>query len=181
MPKIIDFFLELFSSNPYRERPIKVLIVEDDGQVARTWLDALQGICKNIVITGDLATTMSYLSDNKPDILILDWVLPNGDGGIILNHWLSHIRGPVAIASGNIAPGEEVGFYQRGAWHVLVKPFRVALLASVVTRYTEIVRGKDKLEWVENELATVKKQVKVLAICLLLSVAGQQIFDLLIS
>lgn len=156
-----------------------VLIVEDEPAIARLWYEALQGKCTEVVVRYDMSSTMAYLKDNEPSILVLDWRLPNGDGNAILNYWLSEIRGPVMIASGNMDNEAITSFYQRGAWHVLPKPVDLIVFISIIMRYVEVVERLSRRKWYEQEINNLRRRQAVLLVLLIVGLAGQQAFNLL--
>ena len=176
----IDLFTDLITNRDYEEKPVSILVVEDDPVISRLWAQALYGKCNDVVIKQDLSSTMSYLADHDADILILDWKLPNGDANAILNHWLGHFDGPVAVVSGLIDDEDEKKFYQRGAWHVLRKPVDITVFISILSRYIELVRRRNQREWSTVEIRKLKRKQSALLALLVVALTGQQIVNYLV-
>jgi two-component system response regulator BaeR len=60
--------------------PYKILIVEDEIKLAELLKDYLQQSSMEIKIVTDGADVLSVLADYRPDVMLLDLMLPNKDG-----------------------------------------------------------------------------------------------------
>src|SRR5204862_7921506 len=101
-----------------------VLIVEDDGDFARTELEMARGRgFKGIVATrGDTGVALAH--EYRPDAIILDMKLPVQDGWQVLDHLKGHPDTrhiPVHIVSG-VVDGSTQDALRAGAVAVLHKP-----------------------------------------------------------
>jgi CheY-like chemotaxis protein len=124
-------------------RPRRVLIVEDDT-ASRYGLKALldsEGY--EVIEAGSLAEASRELDVRKPDIVVLDITLPDGDGA----DWLRDRQGrrtrlPVIALTGVTADQDRRRIEEAGVVAVLHKPVNVSLLfealqSSIVTLRAE--------------------------------------------
>jgi CheY-like chemotaxis protein len=88
-----------------RARP-KVLIVEDNSDVRRLYAIGLNQRGFEVKLAANGAEALERIMAERPDIVLLDWLMPLMDGGELLDR----IRGrgieeiPVIVISGQTAP-----------------------------------------------------------------------------
>lgn len=112
---------------------LKILVIEDDPKAAGYLRQGLteHGLVVDVAETGTdgihLATTVKY------DLLILDVMLPGGDGWSVMEAVrYQGVKAPVLFLSARDAIGDRVRGLEMGADDYLVKPFAFAeLLARV--------------------------------------------------
>ncbi len=68
-----------------KDKKIKVLIIEDDRDLAQIYSLKLKSEGFEIAETSDGAVAIETIKKEKPDIVLLDLVLPNMDGYTILD------------------------------------------------------------------------------------------------
>lgn len=114
--------------------PTRLLLVEDDPEISRFISSCLgaAGYVPSVVV--NLAEAQKTFWEKRPDLVILDLGLPDGDGKI----WLSELRKrsdvPVLVLSARQSEKEKVASLDCGADDYLAKPFGVdELLARVRT------------------------------------------------
>jgi len=123
-----------------RDQKVRVLIVENDLTLARMYTDWLIQLGFVIDRATDIAQALGKLKD--ADILILDWLLPNGNAGLLLQKWNERGSHPVCVVSGNIPDQAAVEIlYSAGAWHAFQKPFSMDILENVLTVYGKHVQA----------------------------------------
>jgi len=88
----------------------KIIIAEDDNFLANAYRFKLTKSGYEIKITGDGVETLAALHAQKPDLLILDLVMPKKDGFMVLGEMkkdpnLAHL--PVIVAS-NLMQKEDI-------------------------------------------------------------------------
>jgi two-component system KDP operon response regulator KdpE len=109
-----------------------VLLVEDDALIRRFVRTALENEGCRVVEADGLQRGLIEAGTRKPDLVILDLGLPDGEGVNFvtdLRHW-SQL--PVLILSARSAEGDKIQALDAGADDFLVKPFSVGeLLARV--------------------------------------------------
>ena len=112
---------------------MKLLLVEDEGKVASLLLRGLgeEGHAVDVCETAALALEQACLIPY--DVILLDWMLPDGDGLSLLRSWRDRgVETPVLMLTARGAVGERVLGLRSGADDYLVKPFDFAeLLARI--------------------------------------------------
>lgn len=85
---------------------IKVLIVEDDSDVRRLYAIGLNQHGFEVKLASDGAQALERIRNEKPDVILLDWVMPLMDGGEVLDHLSSDGAAsiPIIVISGQPAP-----------------------------------------------------------------------------
>lgn len=111
-----------------------VLIVEDDDSIARLLQVMLERNGFEATIAPTCAHARQLFECDRPDLMLLDINLPDGDGLDVL-HWVRETQRsmvPVVILTAFSQEAKTVRAYELGAADFLVKPFRSKeLLARV--------------------------------------------------
>jgi DNA-binding response OmpR family regulator len=120
-----------------------VLVVEDDEQVRNGLVRELGRRQYSVRSAGTALTALRQVTDDPPDLVVLDLGLPDLDGVQVLK-MLRGIRDiPVIIATGRRDDVEIVRLLRAGADDYLVKPFSVdqleARIAAVLRRWNRDV------------------------------------------
>src|SRR5438105_13671397 len=68
------------SSTPDSERPIRVLVVDDEPLIVQMLTIALTYEKFDVSVARDGVEAIRQASLTKPDLVILDWMMPNMDG-----------------------------------------------------------------------------------------------------
>ena len=106
-----------------------VLIVEDDAALAGTLRRALALRAKEVRIAGTLAEARAVI-DPVPDVVVLDFALPDGTADALLHDLIEEHPMPTVIAMSGVASTEESFlFAQCGVRAFLQKPFDLNALA----------------------------------------------------
>jgi CheY-like chemotaxis protein len=89
----------------YRE---KVLIVEDNSDVRRLYAIGLNQRGYEVKLAANGAEAVERISVEKPDVVLLDWLMPLMDGGEVLRKLSENGNRsvPVIVISGQPAPDE---------------------------------------------------------------------------
>src|SRR5438132_10913367 len=82
----------------------KVLIVEDNPDVRRLYAIGLNQRGYEVKLAANGAEAVERIAHEKPDVILLDWVMPLMDGGEVLNKLSSEV--PIIVISGHQPPGE---------------------------------------------------------------------------
>jgi two-component system KDP operon response regulator KdpE len=84
----------------------KVLIVEDNSDVRRLYAIGLNQRGFEVKLASDGAQALERIRCEKPDVILLDWVMPLMDGGEVLERLSSDGTAsiPVIVISGHPAP-----------------------------------------------------------------------------
>jgi two-component system OmpR family response regulator len=68
-----------------RKPPARVLVVEDDASTSDALMRLLRHHGFDVLIAGSVREAMEHLR-SRPDHILLDLMLPDGDGTVILEH-----------------------------------------------------------------------------------------------
>lgn len=136
-----------------------VLLIEDDALIARELLLRWQGRAWEVELAADLRSADVAVARRPPDLVVLDWGLPDGDGLA----WLSRLRErdratPVLVLTARDTVSDKVLGLRMGADDYLVKPFAVEELDArlgVLMRRTARDHGESltfgRLTWLGHE------------------------------
>jgi DNA-binding response OmpR family regulator len=120
---------------PRAERPRRVLVVEDDEDVQVLVARLLASVGHDVDTAADGAEALRKVESHRPDLIVLDLIMPGVDGWEVLR-WLktqAHAP-PVVILTGR---GDYATFargVQEGATAYVVKPFRFHELMATCQR-----------------------------------------------
>jgi two-component system, OmpR family, KDP operon response regulator KdpE len=111
--------------------PIAILI-EDEGQIRRFVRTALEGEGWSVHETETLKQGLTDAGTRKPDLIVLDLGLPDGDGVEFLRDLRGWSKVPVIVLSARVNERDKIEALDAGADDYLTKPFSVGeLLARV--------------------------------------------------
>jgi two-component system KDP operon response regulator KdpE len=114
------------------ETPATVLIVEDDKEIRRFVRHALETAGIRVHEAETLQRGLLEAGTRKPDLVILDLGLPDGDGRDFIRELRAWSTLPIIVLSARIEEADKVGALDAGADDYLTKPFGVGeLLARV--------------------------------------------------
>ncbi len=109
-----------------------VLVVEDEVQIRRFVRTALEGEGCRVAEVETMAQGLIEAGTRKPDLVILDLGLPDGDGVRFVQDLRAWSSLPVLILSARSTESDKIGVLDAGADDYLTKPFAVGeLLARV--------------------------------------------------
>ncbi len=110
----------------------KILIVEDDPQIQRVLREALQDADYRVWVAGTGADGERLLSEVRPDLVLLDLVLPDVDGLVLCASLRSRWNMPIILLSGTQRQRDRVLGLKLGADDFIPKPFDLnELLARI--------------------------------------------------
>ncbi|MES9939441.1 MAG: response regulator [Candidatus Thiodiazotropha sp. 6PLUC2] len=124
------------------DRPPRVLLVEDDVQLAGLVQEYLQRYEFEVHLQHRGDTAIERVRTLKPDILVLDLNLPGRDGLEICREIRAEFNGPIAMFTARDEDVDEVVGLELGADDYLTKPVEprvlLARLRSLLRRYRVI-------------------------------------------
>src|SRR5215212_5742460 len=126
----------------------KVLIVEDDEVIAQGMARHLQeaGFDASTVVRGD--TGLARLRFERPDVCVLDLMLPGRDGwNVIETARAEGIGTPIVVVSARGTEHDRVHALEIGADDYLVKPFS---MKELVARVKAVARRGMRAETIER-------------------------------
>src|SRR5437763_13375730 len=111
----------------------KVLIVEDDEVIARGMADHLGAAGFDPVWVAQGAKALARLRYERPDVCVLDLMIPEVDGwSVIENARAEGIGTPIVVVSARGTEHDRVHALEIGADDYLVKPFSMKELVARV-------------------------------------------------
>jgi two-component system, OmpR family, KDP operon response regulator KdpE len=110
----------------------KVLIVEDEPQIRRFVRAAVEEENCAAFEAGTIADGLLAASEHKPNLLILDLGLPDGNGIELIHNLRGWSDLPILILSARTQEHEKIAALDAGADDYLTKPFSVAELRAHV-------------------------------------------------
>lgn len=118
-----------------------VLIVEDDALIASSLERALGAQGYQVTVAATVAAALAALDDERPDLVLLDLGLPDGDGTTVADH-AAAVRPdvPVIVLTARDDEIDVVLGLEAGAVDYVVKPFR---LAELLARIASHLRWRD--------------------------------------
>src|SRR6059036_3881944 len=103
----------------------KVLIVEDNSDVRRLYAIGLNQRGFEVKLAANGAEAVERIASERPDVVLLDWVMPLMDGGEVLAKLreVTDTAIPVIVISGHPQPEESQGDPRIQSW--LTKPITI--------------------------------------------------------
>ncbi|MBY6346639.1 response regulator [Providencia rettgeri] len=110
----------------------QILIVEDESNIRRFVRIALEQEGMSVIEASTLAQARMDAATRRPDLMIVDLGLPDGDGKDLIRDLRSWVYSPILVLSARDREEEKVAALNAGADDYLVKPFGVPeLLARI--------------------------------------------------
>lgn len=110
----------------------RVLVVDDEPQIRRAVRTALIGHGYGVATAGTGAEALTTFIDWRPDVVLLDLILPDRDGLAICQEIRALASTPIIVLSARGEEHDKVAALDRGADDYLTKPFGVEeLLARI--------------------------------------------------
>ncbi|MDO8298905.1 two-component system response regulator KdpE [Lacisediminimonas sp.] len=112
--------------------PAKVLVIEDEKQIRRFVRIALEEEACQVIEAETMAQGLIEAGSRKPDLLILDLGLPDGNGIDLVRDLRGWSDMPVLILSARSQEYDKIDALDAGADDYLTKPFSVGELRARV-------------------------------------------------
>lgn len=113
-----------------------IMLVEDDADIQEVALIALEDVGGFKVTTcDDGQAALRQIRQGRPDLILLDWMMPNLDGGqVALAMREQGLLGdtPIIFMTAKARPEELQRMRELGAVDIITKPFDVMQLAERV-------------------------------------------------
>ena len=142
----------------------RILVVEDEMQIARNLRDYLEVAGYEVVVTGDGGAALASARASRPDLVVLDLGLPGIDGLDVARELRRSTNVPIVMLTARGEETDRVVGLEIGADDYLVKPFSpkelVARVRAVLRRTSgvgtaEVMRAAD----VEVDLSKMRVRV----------------------
>lgn len=118
--------------NPSEAVPARILVVEDDKEIAELIATYLSRDGALVDLAGSVAEAEGASSLHGPDLVLLDLGLPGGDGLEFLRSFRQRSLAPVIIVSARESDEDKVAGLGLGADDFVSKPFSPRVLAARV-------------------------------------------------
>lgn len=102
-----------------------ILLVEDDPGVAMTLTDVLEADGYAVAHAKNATMAKSHIDEVKPDLILLDLMLPDADGLVLCADLKSRRNVPIIICSATNRKRDAVLGFKLGADDFVPKPFHV--------------------------------------------------------
>lgn len=116
----------------------RILVVDDDAGIRRLMEDLFGVLGHEVVLVPDAASLRQTFAGPRPDVVVLDWHLPDADGMALLPQvkrtWP---EAEVVMLTGYGTIDAAVEAVKNGAFHFLLKPFDPEALLLLVQRAYE--------------------------------------------
>jgi two-component system KDP operon response regulator KdpE len=107
-------------------------VVDDELQIRKMLRIALKSVGYDVIEAESVATGLTALVRQQPDLIVLDLGLPDGDGLELLSELRSFSKVPVIVLSVRSGDADKIKALDIGAQDFVTKPFSVEeLLARV--------------------------------------------------
>ena len=118
-----------------------ILVVDDDPQTLRHVRDALSGTGYAVLVTGDPVEALNITRTAHPDLVILDLVLPDGDGIELMQEMKAIADIPVIFLSAYGQDQVIAQAFEAGAADYVSKPFSSTELVARIRAELRRVAG----------------------------------------
>jgi two-component system response regulator RegX3 len=108
----------------------KILVVEDERSIAEPLAEALRRETFEVHVAGTAAAGLEAFAARKPDLVLLDVMLPDGDGRDVLREIRRVSRVPVVMLTARSEEMDRVLGLELGADDYVTKPFSAAELVA---------------------------------------------------
>jgi two-component system OmpR family response regulator len=133
--------------------PLRVLVVDDEPNIAELLMMALRYEGWDVRTAATGRDAVSTAREHAPDVIVLDWMLPDVDGLEVLRRVRQHDdRVPVLFLTARDAVEDRVAGLTAGGDDYVTKPFS---LEEVVARVRALVRRAGVLEQRSDHVVTV--------------------------
>lgn len=112
--------------------PAAILVVEDEFLMRRTLQELLQRENFQVTTAGTVAEAMGEINRRSFDLILLDLILPDGDGIDVCGRIRERHRTPIVILSTRRQLEDRVAGLETGADDYIVKPYEPAEMIARV-------------------------------------------------
>ena len=125
----------------------RILIVEDDERLATLTREYLEGNGFEVDVEGDGNRAVDRILNEKPDLVILDVMLPGEDGLGVCRRVRPEFSGPILMLTARTDDMDQVVGLEMGADDYISKPVRPrVLLARVRALLRRVINAGDNTE-----------------------------------
>ncbi|MDP3610877.1 MAG: sigma 54-interacting transcriptional regulator, partial [Rubrivivax sp.] len=130
------------------------LVVDDDIDSATSMRDLIAGEQFTVAVAHNLRDARRQISLQQPDILLLDLLLPDGNGMELLANPQLMAHSEVVLCTGHASIETSIQALRLGAADYLVKPIKLKQLQGVLSRIMKPAAMKAEVEDLTAQLST---------------------------
>jgi two-component system KDP operon response regulator KdpE len=143
----------------------RVLVVEDEAEIRRFVRMALAAEGFEVFEADGVQRGLIEAGTRRPDLVVLDLGLPDGDGVELIRDLRAWSDVPVLVLSARTTEGDKIGALDAGADDYLVKPFSAGeLLARVRAQLRRRTRagadGRTTIEFGDVKIDLLRRSVE---------------------
>jgi len=143
----------------------RILVVEDEMQIARTLRDYLEVAGYEVTVVGDGGAALASARGERPDLVVLDLGLPTIDGLDVARELRRTATIPIVMLTARGEESDRIVGLELGADDYLVKPFSpkelVARVRAVLRRTSGATAGAEVLRAAGVEVDLPKRRARV--------------------
>jgi DNA-binding response OmpR family regulator len=143
----------------------RILVVEDEMQIARTLRDFLEAAGFEVTLVGEGSAALASARGDRPDLIVLDLGLPGVDGLDVARELRRTSSTPIVMLTARGEESDRIVGLELGADDYLVKPFSpkelVARVRAVLRRTRGTAVGAEVLRAGDVEVDLPKMRTRV--------------------
>ncbi|MBB5635816.1 two-component system response regulator MtrA [Pedobacter cryoconitis] len=126
---------------------IKILIVEDDENLRFLVVHRLKSEGYDVMETGDGELAVKAIMEEKPDIVLLDWMLPGKQGSEVCQEVRQQgFENLVIMMTAKAQDVDKIDAYTFGVSDYVTKPFNMDVLVAMLESKVKFLLNNDKSE-----------------------------------
>ena len=128
-------------------KDIKILIVEDDENLRFLTAMRLKTEGYQVIEEADGIAAVETINSEKPDIVLLDWMLPGKEGSEVCEEVRKQgFEGLIIMMTAKAQDVDKIDAYQFGASDYVTKPFNMDVLVAMLESKVKFLLNSDKSE-----------------------------------
>ncbi|MNK22673.1 Transcriptional regulatory protein WalR [compost metagenome] len=128
-------------------KDIKILVVEDDENLRFLTVMRLKSEGYQVLEEADGISAIQTITTEKPDIVLLDWMLPGKEGSEVCEEVRKQgFEGLVIMMTAKAQDVDKIDAYQFGASDYVTKPFGMDVLVAMLESKVKFLLNSDKSE-----------------------------------
>ena len=128
------------------------LIVDDEPATVTAMAELVENEGFSAVTAGTLAEARGRLSQDRPDVVLVDLMLPDGSGLTLLEEMDPARRAEVILISGHASVDSAIAALRVGVLDYLTKPVDVRRLKTVLANVSRTLAFKEEIGSLRDEL-----------------------------
>ena len=130
----------------------KILIIDDEENIRKTLREILQDESYEVVLAESAAKGLVQVREERPDVVLLDIRLPDGDGVELLERIKKgETDCEVVMISGHATIDAAIRSIKLGAYHFLQKPLTLIDVKQTVRHALQVKAQRDKIRALSHD------------------------------